>query len=64
MCEVCRRYPCHSSCPNAPEPPVFGVCYRCGSDIYYGDEYYDILGNYYCKECIDWCRQFAEAEDV
>lgn len=64
MCEVCRRYPCHSSCPNAPEPPMFAHCVMCGSDILYGEEYYDIYGDYYCENCMSSCHKTAEGEDV
>ena len=64
MCEICRQYPCHSSCPNAPDPPVFAVCYSCGTEILYGDDYYDVCGNVYCEDCIDEFRKTAEVEDV
>ena len=64
MCEVCRQYPCHSSCPNAPDPPLFAKCYSCGAEILYGDDYYDIGGDIYCEDCIDEFRKTAEVEDV
>ena len=64
MCEYCRRYTCPSSCPNAPEPPIFGKCSSCGTDIKYGYDYYDIDGYYYCERCIDKHRMTAELEDV
>lgn len=53
MCEICRQYPCHPRCPNAPEPPIFATCECCGDPIYEGDEYVDIGGDYYCTECAE-----------
>ena len=64
MCEYCRQSICPSSCPNAPEPPVFAECCECGAEILLGDDYYDINGDYYCEECIHVRRKTAEVEDV
>ena len=64
MCEYCRQYTCPSSCPNAPEPPVFAECSLCGNDILDGDDYYEINGDYYCEDCIDERRRTAEVDYV
>ena len=63
-CECCRMYTCPSSCPNAPDPPVFAECVGCGNDILDGDDYYDINGDYYCEDCIYERRKTAEVEYV
>ena len=60
MCDVCRMSPCDSRCPNAPEPEVFGRCINCGRNIYDGDDFYDIGGDYFCEECINDCHTTAE----
>lgn len=63
MCDVCLKVPCDPRCPNAPEPkPVF-ICSGCGHKIYDGDDYWDILGEQFCENCIDDCRRIAEAVD-
>lgn len=65
MCDVCLQAPCHPRCPNAPEPdeiPVY-VCSGCGHDIVDGEDYWDILGEQFCENCIDKSRRTAEAID-
>lgn len=52
MCDVCHQYPCHPSCPNAPEPPAVEDCMGCNEAIRVGDEYYEIDGYAYCDDCI------------
>lgn len=47
MCDICRHNPCHSQCPNAPEPDTVYTCEYCGTPIYVGDEYFEYEGNYY-----------------
>lgn len=48
------------------EPDVFCNCENCGSEIYFGEEYYKITfddKDYpYCKECIDDAREEAYIE--
>ena len=61
MCEECYQFPCHPRCPNAPEPVAVHECVCCGSDIYAGEDYYDIEGDAYCKECVT--SKTAEMED-
>ena len=38
MCSLCRQFPCHPRCPNAPEPVPLMRCKECGEGIYEGDE--------------------------
>ena len=63
MCEECRQSPCHPRCPNAPEPRAIFVCSGCGQDIYEGEDYWDILGEQFCENCIDESRRVAEYDD-
>lgn len=60
MCDVCLRSPCHPSCPHAPAPPSVFVCSGCGDDILDGDDYWDVLGEQFCENCIDSMRRVAE----
>ena len=60
MCEVCRRSPCDSRCPNAPEPRSVFICSGCGHDIYEGEDYWDIMGEQFCEKCIHNARGVAE----
>ena len=60
MCSLCASIPCHPRCPNADEPKVVETCICCGYDIYEGDEYYDIDGEPWCKECINSSMKVAE----
>lgn len=62
MCDICKQYKCPSSCPNAPEPPVFARCSECGDKIYDGDVYYEIINEYICEDCVDNARKTAEVE--
>lgn len=63
MCEVCGKFNCPSGCPNAPEPIAVFVCSGCGDDIYEGDDYYDIMGEQFCQDCIDDSRHTAMYEE-
>lgn len=63
MCEICMKSPHDPRCPNAKEPeeiPVF-VCSGCGTDIMDGEDYWEIMGEQYCENCIDKARQTARA---
>lgn len=62
MCNICRRFICASSCPNAPEPPIFAQCEECGADIYDGDEYYKIGDHKFCESCVNSSYRTAEVE--
>lgn len=41
MCSLCRQFPCHPRCPNAPEPVPLMRCKECGEGIYEGDYFFD-----------------------
>ncbi len=60
MCDVCRQSPCDPRCPNAPEPQSVFICSGCGDPIYDGDDYYEIMGEQFCQNCIDDARRVAE----
>lgn len=60
MCDICRQTPCSSRCPNAPSPRVFAMCGECGYPIEDGEEYYEILNEPICKDCVRRARQIAE----
>lgn len=62
MWDICRQTPCDPRCPNAPEPPVFARCSECGAKILDGDDYYEILNEYICEDCVDNARKTAEVE--
>lgn len=51
MCEICLHSPCLSGCPNAPDPPTVWKCEYCGESIVVGDEYVEIDGDHYHREC-------------
>lgn len=53
MCDICLMSPCHPRCPNAADPPAVYVCFGCGDDILDGDDYWDIMGEQFCENCID-----------
>ena len=59
MCKICRNIPCLPGCPNAPDPVTVFVCSGCGEDIFEGDDYWDIMGEQFCKDCIDGARSEA-----
>lgn len=63
MCEVCRQYPCHPRCPNAPEPPVVCHCDNCNEKIHEGEEMYVIGYEKFCESCIDNGRTYAELDE-
>jgi len=53
MCQICRQSPCHSRCPNAPEPEAVHTCKSCKEPIVVGDEYYEMDGEFYHEECFE-----------
>ena len=59
MCNICLRTDCPPGCPNAPEPPSVFICSGCGDTIYEGDDYYDVLGEQFCSECMNSSRKVA-----
>lgn len=60
MCNVCRKIPCDSRCPNAPEPPAVFICSNCGEPIYDGEYYWDIMNEQFCEACVDEAKKVAE----
>lgn len=59
VCDICRHSPCDPRCPNAPEPPAVYVCSGCGEMIRDGDDYWDVMGEQWCEECIDEAKGVA-----
>lgn len=59
MCQLCRQYPCHSACPNAPEEQPVLQCDECKKGIYAGEYYYADNGWYTCEKCNDKKRKLA-----
>ena len=64
MCLICGKATCPATCPNAPEPPVVGVCMVCGEDIYKGDSIFkrdcvtlhtDCLYNFQIRDLLISC---------
>lgn len=52
MCSVCLQTPCHSRCPNAPEPEPIATCISCYKSLYEGDEYLDLPEGPICEGCV------------
>lgn len=63
MCKECGFYPCDYRCPNAAEPKRVFICSGCGGDILEGDDYYDVLGEQFCVDCMDDMRKVAELDE-
>lgn len=70
MCEICRRIPCASGCPNAPEPKPVEYCYICEEGIYPGDQFFSTPDGCVCEECLDnfttydWLELMGEKLDT
>ena len=62
MCQVCMQYPCHPRCPNAVQHIVC-YCEICDSEIYDGDEMYNIDGTKICERCVSDSKTTAIYED-
>ena len=60
MCDVCQRTPCHPRCPNSPDPPQVFICSGCGGSIVDGEDYWDVLGEQWCENCIREAQRTAE----
>lgn len=52
MCAVCRQYPCHSRCPNAPEPEPIKICCQCEGGLFEGEKYFKSPDGPICEECL------------
>lgn len=62
MCEICLSSPCKNLCPNAPEPKIVFECSGCSGLIREGDDYWDIMSEQWCEECINRAHGVAEYE--
>ena len=62
-CDICRQFPHHPRCPNAPDPPVVYYCNMCNEEIREGDDYYDFGEEKYCYDCVQGSFRTAELED-
>lgn len=51
MCSICQQWPCNPRCPNAPDPPTVYTCKHCSEPIVDGDEYVELEGEYYHRDC-------------
>lgn len=51
-CDICRQFPHHPRCPNAPDPPVVYYCDLCNEEIREGDDYYDFGEEKYCYDYV------------
>ena len=60
MCEICHKSPCPAQCPNADPPEQVYICSGCGQPIYEGEDYYEILGEQFCDNCILDARKEAQ----
>jgi hypothetical protein len=63
ICKICRRIPCDSRCPNAPEPPTVYECTSCHGEIRVGDFAYVLDGFAYCEECVENSRKEVGWDD-
>ena len=52
MCAICRKEPCDSRCPNAPEPQPVTICIGCEGGIYPGEKYLDLPEGAICEACV------------
>lgn len=64
MCDLCRQYPCHPSCPNA-DPDRSIRCENCGERIYEGDRYFNspLDGTILCENCVDDAMKELDFEE-
>lgn len=53
MCIECGMTPCRSSCPNAQDSSKVYHCKYCGEDITQGEEYVELEGEHYHRECFE-----------
>ena len=59
MCSVCGHYTCTAGCPENSASAVY-ICDSCSSEIYSGEDYYNLDGSIYCEDCIFEARREAE----
>lgn len=61
MCEICRRSPCLTACPNYISPRASHYCSSCGEGIYDGEEYIENqFGEYRHYECFQGMRELLK----
>ena len=53
MCSICGYSTCPAGCPNADDPPAVYNCEICGESIVVGDEYVDLDGEKFHRECFE-----------
>lgn len=63
MCEECWQTPCHPACPNADPPRAVFICSGCGAEIVEGEDYWDLVGEQFCEDCVREARHEAEWVD-
>lgn len=56
MCALCRKEPCDSRCPNAPDPTPIKICICCEEGIFEGEKYLDLQEGAICKDCVESMR--------
>ena len=64
MCEHCHRSPHLPGCPNEPEPPHVYICSGCGASIVDGEDFYRIMGEPFCEECIQNAKEEAVYDET
>lgn len=60
VCDICLQAVCPPRCPNAPEPVAVFICSGCGNYIYEGEDYWDLMGEQWCEDCVKDARRIAE----
>ena len=60
MCEICRKNPCDTRCPNYMPPKSTYYCSICKDPIENGEEYIENdIGEYAHWDCVDYGRDLA-----
>ena len=61
MCEICKKNPCDTHCPNYMPPKSTYYCSICNDPIENGEEYIENdCGEYAHWECVDYGRDLAK----
>ncbi len=61
MCEICKRIPCLTDCPNYISPRASHYCSSCGEGIYDGEEYIENqFGEYRHYDCFHGMKELLE----
>lgn len=64
MCEHCHCSPHLTGCPNAPDPPHVYICSGCGGSIVDGEDFYRIMGETFCEDCIQNSKEEAVYDET